>query len=83
MKINIIIIYPNYKIKKNIHSLLTSVVTGWFHEAVGDAQTGASDFLAFFWGVGERGSAFSFPHATVSLVSYKIKLWNLYTLWKL
>jgi len=45
------------------------VSIGWFQEAVGEAQTGPSDFLAFFWGVGESGSAFSFPH--VSLVSYK------------
>lgn len=44
---------------------------GWFQDAVGEAQTGARDFLAFFWGVGDRGSAFSFPHAAVSLVSYK------------
>lgn len=50
--------------------LLTDESTGWFQDAVGEAQTGARDFLAFFWGVGDKGSAFSFPHATVSLVSY-------------
>lgn len=64
--------------KKNIAStinqhkkILTDVSIGWFQEAVGEAQTGASDFLAFFWGVGDIGSVFSFPHATVSLLSYK------------
>lgn len=46
---------------------------GWFQEAVGEAQTGARLFLAFFCGVGDKGSAFSFPHATVSLVSWYAK----------